>query len=301
MRDATNDPDQLTEYDIDTARLVSDAERLCSAADAEWDGLKSAAATAKKLADGQTAALRQLIRGRAAERGLRPAANLLDMLAAPSESWRTVPIADIEIDDGIKADMSFEPIATAGELYDAVTSFDPADGTPFGLAICDVATVRMKLREMADAEHATADPAAENNLWRSYPLDRWTRWGVTAKDIERLAAGEVKHGAAVAPVVTVGDLSDFTHPAPGGYSRGYGDIKGIGTAGVDRISAGEEGFWGWWRWSGGCEEFVRERGATNGDATATGNRRKSAGVGEAGSGAGTQISQPKNLCRRPDF
>lgn len=272
---------ELAAFDSETVKLVMGAERLVSAAESEWEDLKGAASLAKKQAEARTFELRQLIREREQLRGKRPEPTLLDMVPAPAK-WREVKIEDLPIPDGIKAHLSFEPVKTAGELFDQVTSFNPADGTPFGLPIGDVAEVRMKIQELIDAENReqpeSATPAIPEDLWREYPLERWTRFGITDKDVAKLADGVVKRESGNRPLKTVGDLSNFTQPTSSGYTRQYADIKGIGPGGADRISDAETKFWAWWQ-GGGDAEFARERGL---NAPVTGS---SGGPDEADAGA----------------
>lgn len=282
-------PEQLADYDAETVKLILAAERLVGAAEAEWEGLKSAASTAKKQAEARTFELRQLIREREQNRGKRPEPTLFDNMPTEPPKWREVKIDDLDIPDGIKAHLSFETVKTAGELFDEVTSFNPSDGAPFGLPLGDVCIIREKLAEMADRE-AGANPAAAPNipadLWREYPLERWTRFGLTAKDVEKMAGGEVKRESGRRPLATVGDLSDFSAPTSSGYSRKYADIKGIGTAGADRISDGEMQFWAWWK-GGGEEEFAREKGYGNAALAGTGS-----GVDAAPAGSTDEDGEP---------
>lgn len=296
-------PEQLAEYDAETVRLVLGAESDAGRAEQNYISLKADAADAKKVYEGYTSALRALIRDRESARGKRPPVTLLDMIESPRNEWREVRIDSLDIADGIKAQLSFEPIATAGELYDAITSFDPADGAPFGLALGDVATIRMKLREMIDLE-AMVSPSEElptipDDLWRSYPLAKWTQFRVTLKDVEKLAAGEVKRETGRVPVVTVGDLSDFATPTGSGYTRQYADVKGIGTAGADRISDAECKFWAWWK-DGGEAEFARERGVTNGNAAPGGPGSEDPGtVDPSEEDIGTLTPNP--VATEPDY
>lgn len=125
---------------------------------------------------------------------------------------------------------------------------------------------------------ANADPGAEpvnfpldvevaqkkffDDLSQKFPIGRWKEFGATDADIKRLHAGEMKDGGPC-PIVTVGDLRRFVNPYPEnpGFSRGYGDIKGLGRAATDRISDAELKFWAWWQGKGGAE-YARELGLT---------------------------------------
>lgn len=108
-----------------------------------------------------------------------------------------------------------------------------------------------------------APPAAPDDLWTLFPLadERWQAWGLTAKDVEKFAAGEVKGDAVRRPVLTVGDVSAFTAPGASGFARLLTDIKGIGEAALERWHAAEGAFWAWWN-AGGRAEFAAERGLT---------------------------------------
>lgn len=251
--------EELAEYDAETVRLIVSAEQRIAQAEAHAREQHEAAREAKQEAKRAADELRTLIANRESDRGARPSRTRLDNLPEPAQ-WRARPIEELPIPDGIKAHLSFEPVKTAGELFDAITSFDPADGAPFGMALGDVAEVRMTLAELADACANAQPPADLSELWRDYPIERWTRFGLTDKDVERLAAGEVKHQTQRRPIVTVGDLSHFSAPTAGGFSHGYQDVKGIGTAGAARIAGAETKFWQWWN-DGGQEAFARERGA----------------------------------------
>ncbi|HEY1190447.1 MAG TPA: hypothetical protein VGE74_22630 [Gemmata sp.] len=273
------DAAELAEYDAETVRLVMEAEREVGEIERNYESLKKAASDSKKQMEARVSQLRQLIRDREAQRGAKPEPSLLDMLteAAPAK-WRELPVDALKIDRGILNHLSFEGIANLGQLYDEITSFNPAEGTPYSLALGDVAEIRMAIQELIDAEKP-APVAIPEDLWRAYPVENWTRFGLTEKDVEKLAAGEIKRETGRSPIVTVGDLSDFSKPSANGWTRKLADIKGIGTAGADRISDGETKFWGWWN-GGGEREFARERGLIGGDATTTRVDREGSGGGD---------------------
>lgn len=264
------------DYDTETVRLVMECEREVGEAEHLWRLCKESAADAKKDMDGRTVALRKLIRDREEARGKRPEPTLLDMIDAPAK-WREQPVDSLKVDAGILNHLSFEGIANLGQLWDEITSFDPSQGTPYGLALADVATVRMAIADMNDAERPKPAAVVPEDLWRAYPIDRWTRYGVSEKDVERLAAGEVKKTGERYPIATVGDLSNFSKPTGSGWTMGYADIKGIGPGGADRISDAEAQFWA--AWANGLDvEFARERGLTDGAAGVSGGH----GAGAAG-------------------
>jgi hypothetical protein len=263
--------DELNEYDAETVLLTDAAEQRIAVAEAEAGRLASEARAAKKRAKAEAGELRRMIRERADNRGQKRA-TLLDMVSPATSTagaWRATLIKDSPLSDGIKAFLSFEPVRTLGELHDEIAAVTPDGGAPFGLAMGDLAEVRMRLAELADREAPDPEPIDLEDLWRAYPIERWTRFGLTAKDVEKLAAGEVKRESDRRPVRTVGDLSNFSAPTSGGYSRQYADIKGIGTAGADRLSDAETRFWQWWQCDG-QDEFARERGLIRGDATTAG-------------------------------
>jgi hypothetical protein len=290
--DVEAEPDH-SEYDAETVRLVMAAEKEVAAAEALADEYKKSAAEAKKYMEACVSKMRALIRDREEARGKRPEVTLLDFIPAP-EKWREQPVDSLKVDKGILAHLSFEQIPNLGTLWDEITSFNPAEGTPYGLALADVATIRMAIGELRDAE--TAPPAADvtENLWREYPIVRWNNFGISAKDIEKLEAGAIKRETQPMPIRTVGDLSNFSKPTANGYSRKYADIKGIGEAGADRISDAEMRFWSWWN-GGGDKEFARERGLIRGDATTAGTGSESAGGGDPGEAPG-----PDNLVSAGD-
>jgi hypothetical protein len=284
-------PEETAEYDAETVRLVELAEAEAMELDGDADQMKAKYTSAKKLAENATDELRKLIRERKEGRGKRPDLSLIDMLPAPSK-WRDRPVAYLKdrLDPAVYA-VVVAASSTLGELFHQVSAFDPAQGAPYGLGLNAAADVRAAIQAVIDDEAAgieadalAAAPQPEPpppELWRDYPLDRWTRFGVTAKDVEKMAAGEVKRETGRRPLLTVGDLSEFSQPTAGGYSRTYQDIKGIGEAGADRISEAETRFWGWWR-DGGATEFAAERGMNASQPEDGG------GDGQAGGGGDTE-------------
>lgn len=277
-----------SEYDAETVRLVMEAEREVGVCERELDSFKAMASEAKKTLEASTIALRKLIRDREEMRGKRPAPTLLDMIDAPAK-WRELPVSALKVDAGILNHLSFDGLANLGQLWDEITSFDPSQGTPFGLALADVATVRMAIAELNDAERPTPAAVVPDDLWRSYPIERWTRYGITAKDLEKLGAGEVKKTGERFPIATVGDLSNFSKPSASGWVNGYADIKGIGSGGADRISDAEAQFWS--AWANGLDvEYARERGLIGGNATSAGSGGEGTGGSDPGeeSGDGTK-------------
>lgn len=128
----------------------------------------------------------------------------------------------------------------------------------------------------ADAEKAQGE--FFNELVKKFPIGRWKEFGLTDADVKKLSEGELKSGGPH-PVVTVGDLQSFVTPYPDNpaFSRGYGDIRGLGKVAVDRISDAELKFWQWWQGKGGAE-YAAELGLTVPHSTEISD------VGEQGAG-----------------
>ncbi len=277
MSTETMSPDELADYDAETVRLVEIKESECIEADANAESLKSQYTSAKKLAEHATSELRALIRERREGRGKRPELSLLDMVPKPS-AWRGKAAEAIRGEISQAAFGLLPSNYTLGELWQQVTTFDPAEGTPLGLRLEDCFTIREAIQREIDREAGDlAEAAKPTELWRDYPIERWARFGLTPKDVEKLAAGESKTETGRFPIATVGNLADYSTPTATGWQRRLGDIKGLGPAAVDRLSGAEEQFWGWWR-SGGEAEFAAERGLGNGNETPAGSG--SEGVGE---------------------
>jgi hypothetical protein len=119
--------------------------------------------------------------------------------------------------------------------------------------------------------------AEENeDAWKQFPIERWTRFGLTRADVAKLAEGRTRTGE-VHPITTVGDLSNFTsNPARPG--RGLADIVGFGMAAMDRFGEAESRFWAWWRTSGELA-FSEELGAANGAPSLAGTGSEAVGDG----------------------
>ena len=232
--------EELEEYDHETVKLVTDAERLCQAADAEYEDLNATAKAAKKSAEAKAFDLRQLIREREHNRGKRPEATLLDVIA-PSK-WRERPVADLAGTLDTRTMHALHGVENLGELYQQVHEFDPTQGCPYGLTLPQVVEIRQQLEIILNAEVDQADnpdpPATiPPELWREYPIARWEQFGMTAKDVEKLAAGEVKRETGRRPIVTVGDLSQlllgaYSERATAGHMP---TSKASALAGTDRI------------------------------------------------------------------
>lgn len=112
-----------------------------------------------------------------------------------------------------------------------------------------------------DDNKPAPDPRLEN-LWREYPLERYTRFDLASSVIQKLA----EHSP---PILTVGELADFTQPKAGGYTPKITDVRGIGKSKVQKIEDAGIAFWSWWN-AGGQEDFAREKGLANGNGVAAG-------------------------------
>lgn len=261
--------DDLAQYDAETVRMVNAAESVARAADGEYEDFKATTATAKKRAEAKVDELRALIRERSELRGKASEATLLDYAKPAAEpidpkAWRSRPLTDLDaLTSAIRNTIGSFMCDTLGDLHDEL-----AAGQTFGLTLGIVSDIRGELEHFLDTLATQAEeakqPSTDPELWRQYPIERWTEFGLTAKDVERLAAGEIKSGGSH-PIATVGDLNLFVTPNPScpSYARGYKDIKGIGAAGCDRISDAETRFWAWWG-NKGEPSFATERGLIRG-------------------------------------
>lgn len=111
-----------------------------------------------------------------------------------------------------------------------------------------------------------AGPDPLEDLWKGFPIERCTTFGLTARDVDILASGERKGGLPTYPVRTLGESALYSS-GDGSVPRHFADFKGLGASGSDRIGAALEAFWGWWG-KGGKEEFAKEKGLTSGNPTA---------------------------------
>jgi hypothetical protein len=133
---------------------------------------------------------------------------------------------------------------------------------------------------------------ADDELWKKFPVAGWTEFGLTAADVAKLHAGELKEGGPH-PIVTVGDLGRFVQPYPENpaFTRTYRDIKGFGGKAADRLSDAHDRFWAWYR-AGGEAKFAAELAAQQGgDHGAGGGPVQAAAVqggGDATDGGGEQ-------------
>jgi len=259
-------PEELAAYDAESVRLIGEANDAARSHEAIYNQYSAEAKDAKKRYEQKVDALRELIRQREEKRGKRPEPTLLDVVPA----WRSRP-ADAVFDDPAASFLDAEAklrirgaVQDLGDLHDQLARVVQDGSVPFGLTFDQAVDLRNAVQAIIDAETPAAiEPPAE--LWREYPIERWMTFGLTAKDVEKLASGESKDGRGH-PILTVGDLNRYVTPNPVGapdFTRGYADIKGIGRGGADRISEAETKFWAYWR-DGGESEFAAERGITNG-------------------------------------
>ena len=157
-----------------------------------------------------------------------------------------------------------------------------------------------------------ADPSApsEDRLYelsQLYPLDfaHWEEFGLTAKDVEKLNAGETKRHGTI-PLRTLGDVARYTKPSADGYERRLTDIKGIGPGAFERWEAANLAFWAAWP-NGKAIAFAAEIGfdlGTQGMADASqpdagSGDGAAGGDGEAAAGEGAPAAEhPPERLRR---
>ena len=114
-------------------------------------------------------------------------------------------------------------------------------GRERGKPPCDLFADVKASDEAATMQKFAAPPPAKGDgskvpedLWQKYPLarfapgaDGWAGFGLTAKDVEILAAGEMKKTGERFPLVVFGDVTRFTAPIPGtnGFNRNSSKIN----------------------------------------------------------------------------
>jgi hypothetical protein len=256
-------PEELAAYDAESRQLIDQAATEADAAEAEYEEIKSQASDAKKDFDKKDEYLRKLIRERRENRGKPPQTTLLDHAEKPGGKWRELSVEalanTIGKTDHETYDICLANVDNLGELHAQMAE----EFVPFGLTAAQAKAVLEAIRviiDAEDAETAAAEKGIPEDLFKQFPIERWTRFGLTEKDVEKLHAGDIK-GGGTCPIVTLGDLQTFIAPnsATPNFTRYYGDIKGIGEAGVTRIQDAELKFWEWWR-DGGDKEFAEEKG-----------------------------------------
>lgn len=112
---------------------------------------------------------------------------------------------------------------------------------------------------------ANATPDKLADLWREYPMERMTRFGMTETDIQKLADGQRKGGFDPFPLRTMGQMADYSANAHGtpGHENRIADFKGVGPGAGCRIEDAGVKFWAWWN-AGGMQEYATERGLMDG-------------------------------------
>lgn len=97
-----------------------------------------------------------------------------------------------------------------------------------------------------------------DDIWKQFPLERLTGYGLTQADLEKLREGVQRKDPEPFPMVTMGDVSKYTTPTASGYTRRLADIKGLGPAAVERLENAMTSFWH--DWPGLADGFAVEKG-----------------------------------------
>lgn len=277
-------PDALAAYDKLTVELLNEKNAECRDAITLALELKQRASDAKKSADGHQAELRILIADRKEWRGRRrpTEVDLFSGVKPDPDNWRALPVTCLKLDGPTMKIVTEAGVKTVGHLDEWVSS--DADGFGTSLNSDQYNAVTLEIKEAGAGKRnpvTTVDPLAE--LWKTFPIAGWTEYGLTESDVKKLHEGVVKRTNEVVPIVTVGDLNRFVTPnaANPSFTRGYQDIKGLGPAGVDRVSEAETKFWAAWE-RGLKDQFAKEQGhgvppATDGEGDdADGDRAEAA-------------------------
>ena len=241
----------------------------------EWKEAAKAAKEAKEEWEAETHALTSLIRNRRDGRGKKLQGDLFSGIKDRTEAdaWRDLPVSAGHFNAAMLREFEQQEITTLGDIA-AWIDEDPGIGEayPSLKEELDAAISRWRKsqQETLQAPTSAAAPDAFAELWREFPMTGMKEFGLTDGDVTKLAEGVVKRTGETFPIRTFGDLNRFVTPnaAMPDFVRGYGDIKGIGQAGVDRISEAETKFWAAWN-NGLKEQFAKERGltgATNAEA-----------------------------------
>ena len=259
-------PEGIALHDRETARLVWDKSQDVRGFESAHEAAKEAGSNAKKRYEASVDELRSLIAERHRLRGVRPQKTLFSGLREdatapePAADWRDAELHDtwnaLGLSSGLYAALlNRKSIDTLGHLSDLLEEEDPIWLTPKQLE-----EARTILAQRIDA--ASKPGNSLDDLYLEYPitLDRWQRFGLTAKDVERLISGETKNFGAN-PITVFGDIQRFVTPNPANpsFTRSLKDFKGFGDAGYDRYQEAETKFWAWWS-AGGKEEFAKEKG-----------------------------------------
>ena len=287
-------PEALALYDAETVRLITEQEQIVAEKLLHHKDLQKRAKDAKDIWEEETLALHAMIRSRAENRGRKPQATLFDALnhqaeaAIEADGWRALPLSSAHLTVAQIQACEAQEIETLGDLSEWLQDDGDRDmKDELEAAIKRWEKQQQQAAQVVESKALPATADALEELWREFPLDRWTEFGLTDADVRKLAEGTVKRDNSTFPLRTVGDLNRFTTPPDGlpTFNRGYGDIKGIGAAGVDRISEAETRFWAAWN-AGLKERFAQERGLTveatsDGNATAAGPGSEVPGDGDA--------------------
>lgn len=212
-------PEFLSAYDTETAEVSGQQVRRIYDLQTEWQRLHEEAAAKKKEFEAARTAHLNYVRQRIDQRGKKPA-----------ETGNL--FQNVEAEETLK---KYGPAANASGAA-AV-----AGGGP------------QQLPQTGSAAGWYPD-----DLWKQFPIDRYTAWGLTAADVEKLKAGVVKGRPEPFPIETVGDLNRYTTPSEGGHSLRLTDIKGIGEAAAERLLKADSAFWG--EWPGLSAAFAVEKG-----------------------------------------
>lgn len=178
-----------------------------------------------------------------------------------TESMKEVDDAQKEF-DGLNTEMKEAKIKWQGlvqKQHSLIRERRDARGKPVQKTLFDNTIRADDPPPKLELASAPATPDALENLWREFPLDRFSIWGATEGDLAKLREGTRKRDEP-RPLGTMGQLADFSSNVHNpGYENRLTDFKGIGAAAADRINASIERFWGWWNDSGRTE-FATERG-----------------------------------------
>lgn len=212
-----------------------------------------------------------------------------ELAAFDAETSRLIGLSMDKIDDGQKEFESLNSQAKAAktlwqglveEQHKLIRERRETRGKPVQKTLLDYAARREEppVAGMAPVPVPVAGDPLEH-LWREFPIDRFTIWGMTDNDVKKLADGQRKNGGEPRPISTLGHLADFTaNVGNPGFENRLTDFKGIGGAGGDRITTAVDRFWSWWQ-TGGRDEFASEKGVA---------RAPEPGTGEVEPGPGDQ-------------
>lgn len=289
-------PEGIALHDQETARLVWDKSQEVQKYQEAFDAANEATKSRKQRYEASVDELRTLIAERHRGRGVRPQKTLFDgakdaIAPEPSTVWRDTEIADVVgMTPGLRTAVeNHKSIETLGDLSDRLEEEDPIWMTPKQLE--EARTIIAE--KIAEANRPTN---ALDDLYLEYPLTftRWERFGLTAKDVEKLNGGETKSFGAC-PISAFGDIQRFVTPNPANpsFTRTLKDFKGFGDAGYDRYQEAETKFWAWWG-QGGKEEFAREKGLIHAAPESAGGE----GDREPAEGPNVSADPPKRASRK---